>query len=244
MKNRKEKSYTYMKKNTRSFGKRLLTAVLTVAVLVSGLAIYGLAITKDTFGDDPKAYFERLYGDVNLDWELNAIDYMMVKRAVSGTYTLADKQAMEAADVNQDGAVNAIDYLIIKRSVFGTFGPLGIITEELKPNFYASLTDEELYALIDEELAADPDPEGQNLLLFGFKRIKRESQGAAVLGSLGFPDDLEDPIYLDVGHATNLYLMILMEVPREHLREAIFQLRRCDEIGGCQIHGDQWSYAE
>lgn len=233
-----------MEKIIKICWKRVLTALLTAAILVGCFAVCGSAITEDRFGDDPEAYCERLYGDVNLDWKLDAIDYGLVKRAVLGTYSITSEQVMNAADVNQDGVVNAIDYLLIKRSILGTFGSLGIVIEELTPNFYASLTDEELYALIDEELAADSDPEGQNLLLFCFKRIKRESQGAAILGSLGFPDDLDDPIYLNVGHATNLYLTILMEVPHEQLRDAIFKLRRCDEIGGCHTHGDQVSYAE
>lgn len=225
--------------------KRMFAALLTVALLGSLLAPTALAATKDAFGDDPAAYDELLYGDVNLDGKLDVYDYLLLKRAVLGSYSLAEGEETLAADVDKNGDVNAIDYLLVKRSILGSLGSLGVVEEELSPNVYASLTDEELYALIDGELASDPDKEGQNLLLFTFKRIKRESQGAAVLSSLGFAEDLyNDPSYLRIGHATNLYLVVVMEVPEEQLREAIFKLRRCDEIGGCLTHGDRWSYPE
>lgn len=224
--------------------KRMLAALLTAVLLAGTLAVSGLAKTEDRFGDDPEAYCEDLYGDVDLNGRLDFYDYLLAKRVALGSYTLTTEREKQAADVNQDGIVDATDYLLIKRAVLGTIAPLGIVVEDLTPNVYASLTDEELYAKIDEALASDPDKEGQNLLMFSFKRIKRESQGAAVLEALGFPEDLyNDPCYLHIGHTTNCYLVIVMEVPQEQLREAIFKLLRCDEIGGCHTHADQWSYA-
>lgn len=224
-------------------GKQLLTAVLTAALLLGSLAVGTSAVTVDKFGDDHRAYDERLYGDINLDWKLDATDYMMVKRAVLGTYSIIVEQEVQAADVNQNGVIDAMDYVIIKRAILGTIEPLGGVVEELTPNPYADLTDEELYAQIDEMLANDPDPEGQNLLMFSFKRIKRESQASTVLASLGFSDDLYDKTtYIHVGHMTNMYLVLIMKVPPEQVREAIFKLYRCDEIGGCLTHGDQYSY--
>ena len=223
--------------------KKILAALAAAALLISGLALNGLAKTEDAFGEDPTAYDEVLYGDVNQDGKLNSLDYLLVKRAVMGSYRLPEGRETLAADIDGNGKVNAIDYLLLKRIILGTMASPGVVEEELSPNFYASLTDEELYAQIDAELAADPDKEGQNLLLFSFKRIKRESQGAAVLESLGFPEDLYNhPMYVHIGHATNLYLVVVMEVPQEQLREAIFKLRRCDEIGGCLTHADRWSY--
>lgn len=224
--------------------KRIFAALLSTALLAIGLAPSALALTKDAFGGDPAAYDEVLYGDVNQDGKLDALDYLLVKRAVLGSYRLPEGRETLAADIDGNGEVNAIDYLFLKRIILGSMASPGIVEEELSPNVYASMTDEELYAQIDAELAADPDKEGQNLLLFTFKRIKRESKGAAVLESLGFPGDLYDhPMYVDVGHTTNLYLAVVMEVPQEQLREAIFKLRRCDEIGNCHTHADQWSYA-
>lgn len=223
-------------------GGRLLTLVLTAALLLSCFAVNSLAITVDRFGDSHEDYLEELYGDINLDYQVNAVDYMLLKRAVLGTYALSSDEQKRAADIDQDGEVTALDYLLLKRSVIGTRPMPGLVVEELHPNFYASLTDEELYAQIDEMLASDPNPEGANILAVSFQRIKRETQGAAVLGSLGFSDDFEDPVYLDIGHMTNLYLHVVIEVPPEQLREAIFKLFRCEEISECLIHGNEVSY--
>ena len=59
-------------------------------------------------------------GDVNGDGNVNATDYLMLKRAVLGTFALSD-QKKAAADINGDGNVNATDYLMLKRVVLGTY---------------------------------------------------------------------------------------------------------------------------
>ncbi len=59
-------------------------------------------------------------GDVNGDGNVNQTDYLMLKRAVLGTYTLSDAQNA-AADVNGDENVNQTDYLMLKRVVLGTY---------------------------------------------------------------------------------------------------------------------------
>lgn len=219
-----------------------MTLVLTVVLLVNGFTVNGFAVTVDTWGDDHEAYEERLYGDINLDYQVNAIDYLFLKRAVLGTFELFLNEQKCAADIDRNNKINAIDYLILKRSIIGTMAPMGPIVEELRPNRFASLTDEELYAQIDKMLDSDPAPEGANILAVSFQRIKRETQGAKVLGSLGFPDDFEDAAYLEIGHSTGMYLHVVIEVPLEQLREAIFKLWRCEEISECLIHGDEVSY--
>lgn len=223
-------------------GKRLLTLVLTAALLLSCFAVNCLAVTVDEWGDSHERYDEDLYGDINSDYQVNAVDYMLLKRAVLGTYALSSDEQKRAADIDQDGEVTAFDYLLLKRSVIGTRPMPGLIVEELHPNFYASLTDEELYARIDETLASDPNPEGANILAVAFQRIKRETQGAAVLGSLGFSDDFEDPVYLNIGRQSGIYLYVVIEVPPEQLREAIFKLCRCEEVASCSIHGNEVSF--
>ncbi len=59
-------------------------------------------------------------GDVNGDAEVNAADYMMVKRHVLGTYEL-DFFGQEAAKVSGGEDVTASDYMMIKRHVLGTY---------------------------------------------------------------------------------------------------------------------------
>ena len=59
-------------------------------------------------------------GDVNSDGAVDKYDYILVKRAVMGTFNLDEAQSL-AADVNGDGAVDKFDYILIKRAVMGTF---------------------------------------------------------------------------------------------------------------------------
>ncbi len=71
-------------------------------------------------------YYESLYptpeekeldiGDLNGNGELDAVDYMLLKRYVLGTCKLSDAQK-KAADVSGDGKVNSLDYAMVKRHV-------------------------------------------------------------------------------------------------------------------------------
>lgn len=84
--------------------KKLLAFFLTVAMLSAFAAVSVAAMLGDATGD----------GDVN------ARDYIAVRRHVLGSYTLRG-EALDSADVNGDGTVNARDYIIIKRHVLGTY---------------------------------------------------------------------------------------------------------------------------
>ena len=59
-------------------------------------------------------------GDVNADGEINATDYMMLKRTILGTYALTPAQ-LANADVDGDGALKLRDYMMLKRYILGTF---------------------------------------------------------------------------------------------------------------------------
>lgn len=61
-----------------------------------------------------------LLGDLNGDDTISAMDYLLLKRAVLGSYDLTDDQSV-AADVNWDGEVNSLDYMLVKRHVLGTY---------------------------------------------------------------------------------------------------------------------------
>ncbi len=61
-----------------------------------------------------------LSGDVTLDGKVDSADYLLLKRAVLGTFTL-DKNRRQVADLNGDGTVGSADYLLLKRAVLGTF---------------------------------------------------------------------------------------------------------------------------
>lgn len=59
-------------------------------------------------------------GDVNEDGVIEATDYLLLKRAVLGTFNLTEGQTA-VADVSGDGKVDSIDYLLVKRHVLGTY---------------------------------------------------------------------------------------------------------------------------
>ncbi len=58
--------------------------------------------------------------DVDNDNDVDAADYVLVKRAVLNTYELTEQQKA-VADVDKDGDVDATDYVLIKRIVLGTY---------------------------------------------------------------------------------------------------------------------------
>jgi len=58
--------------------------------------------------------------DIDDDGDIDAADYVLVKRAVLKTYELSEKQKA-VADVDKDDDVDATDYVLIKRIVLGTY---------------------------------------------------------------------------------------------------------------------------
>ncbi|MBR4950406.1 MAG: dockerin type I repeat-containing protein, partial [Clostridia bacterium] len=58
-------------------------------------------------------------GDVNMNGKIDARDYLLLKRAYFGTYTLQCQ--MSVADINGNGKIDARDYLLLKRAYFGTY---------------------------------------------------------------------------------------------------------------------------
>lgn len=71
--------------------------------------------------------FEYPLGDVDADGDVDAADYMMLKRAVLRTFALTPGRGELCADANGDGAVDSLDYMMVKRHVLGTFGDLGSV---------------------------------------------------------------------------------------------------------------------
>ena len=60
-----------------------------------------------------------IYGDINGDGNISAVDYVNVKNHIMGSNTLNDFQA-KAADVNGDGNISAVDYVNIKNYIMGS----------------------------------------------------------------------------------------------------------------------------
>jgi len=59
-------------------------------------------------------------GDIDNDSDVDAADYILVKRAVLKTYELTEEQ-FDVADIDADGDVDATDYVLVKRIVLGTY---------------------------------------------------------------------------------------------------------------------------
>jgi len=59
-------------------------------------------------------------GNIDGDGDVDASDYILVKRAVLKTYALTEEQKA-SADINKDNDVDATDYVLVKRIVLGTY---------------------------------------------------------------------------------------------------------------------------
>ena len=71
------------------------------------------------FGE-PSQTPEYVKGDVNGDGKINEYDYILVARAILGTYTLDETETL-ASDIDNNGIINEYDYILIARHHFGTY---------------------------------------------------------------------------------------------------------------------------
>ena len=65
-----------------------------------------------------KTYDVVIFGDINGDGQITAVDYVNVKNYIMNRNNLTDSY-LKAADVNKDGQVTAVDYVQIKNSIMG-----------------------------------------------------------------------------------------------------------------------------
>lgn len=93
------------KRRNRRYMKRIAAVFLALAFVFSVFALSAFAAT--------------VRGDVDGDGEVNAKDYIIIKRFVLGTFEPTSEQ-FSAADIDLDGSVNAKDYVMLKRIVLGT----------------------------------------------------------------------------------------------------------------------------
>ncbi|MBR5279178.1 MAG: dockerin type I repeat-containing protein, partial [Clostridia bacterium] len=68
---------------------------------------------------EPEPEPDYVIGDANGNGKIDARDYLLLKRAYFGTYTLTCD--LEVADINGNGKIDARDYLLLKRAYFGTY---------------------------------------------------------------------------------------------------------------------------
>ena len=58
-----------------------------------------------------------VYGDVNGDGEIDAVDYTLIKNDIMDLKKITDSNMKLAADVNGDGEMDAVDYTLIKNDI-------------------------------------------------------------------------------------------------------------------------------
>ena len=84
-----------------------------IAINWNGALIYALAASLDV-----KDTSDILLGDINMDANIDSIDYALMKQHILGLSILSG-DAFKAADVNHDNAVDAIDLSTLKQYLLG-----------------------------------------------------------------------------------------------------------------------------
>lgn len=72
-----------------------------------------------TGSDGSKTYTVVIYGDIDGDGRISAVDYMKIKNYIMKASNLKDCYLV-AADTNRDGKVTAVDYMNVKNNILGT----------------------------------------------------------------------------------------------------------------------------
>ena len=91
------------------------------AVRTSGNVCSGdQVIIYKTDGSVYLTYYAVIYGDMNADGKITAVDLFMGQRHILGTYTLEGAR-LAAADVNKDGKLTAVDLFMGQRHILGTY---------------------------------------------------------------------------------------------------------------------------
>ena len=69
-------------------------------------------------GTETKSFRVVIYGDVNGDGLVSAVDYVKIKNYIMSASELSGSYKL-AADVNKDGTITAVDYVNVKNYILG-----------------------------------------------------------------------------------------------------------------------------
>lgn len=111
--------------------KKLLSLLLCAAFLLSVAAIPAAAAGDISPQESAPAAFMR--GDLNGDGQRTALDYIMLKRHVMGTYRILDAY-LAAADIDRNGRTDSMDYVLLKRNVMNSYYIQDSVTEQEEPS--------------------------------------------------------------------------------------------------------------
>ena len=64
-----------------------------------------------------QTYTCKLYGDINGDGKISAIDYMLVMNKIMDVKNITGDIEKEVADINSDGKISAIDYMMLMNDI-------------------------------------------------------------------------------------------------------------------------------
>ena len=78
-----------------------------------------------TKSNKSKTYTIVLYGDLNGDSKVNALDLLKVQKHIIGSTKLSGS-SLKSADTNKDGKINALDLLKIQKQILG----VSVISQE------------------------------------------------------------------------------------------------------------------
>ena len=89
------------------------------AVATNDIIKTGYSVTIKT-KDEEKTLKTVVYGDVNGDGKITAVDYVAIKNHIMKRNNL-DNVYKEAADVDKNGSITAVDYVRVKNNIMGSF---------------------------------------------------------------------------------------------------------------------------
>jgi len=77
-------------------------------------------IVTITSGEEKKSFTVVIYGDVNGNGAIDALDYIQIKNHIMNSGGLNDEKK-QAADVNKNNQIDALDYIQIKNHIMGNY---------------------------------------------------------------------------------------------------------------------------
>jgi len=126
--------------------KTLLSLLLIFSILIASFGVFVVPSLAELGTFD--------VGDIDTDGDIDAADYILIKRSVLKNYTLTGHQEL-LADVDDDGDVDATDYVLVKRIVLGTYA---LDTEEEEPKDTSKDTSEDTSSDVADDESTDAIP--------------------------------------------------------------------------------------
>lgn len=104
--------------NAKEFAKHIkVTGNLKVKVNTENIVGSKTKVEVCRGDDCIQTYTCKLYGDINGDGKISAMDYMLIKNKIMEVKNITGDIEKEVADVNNDDKISALDYMLIKNDI-------------------------------------------------------------------------------------------------------------------------------